>query len=258
MQRINTSTAVADKFGAGKSGFTDGNPATGVQATALNGDFFDHVQEEIAGVIEATGTALDPSNYGQMVIAIQAMIAAAINALPPADALPVGAIVPCPSTTPWDGFYIADGSTLTRADDADLWAYAQASGNIVDEVDWSLETSGSFSRGDGASTFRLPDLRGVGLRGFDGGRGLDGGRVFGTYQADQMQQITGELTAAGASIFGPSTGAFSSGVSSSSYGSSNPGSGFSSVSFDNSNSPGARVGSETRMINTAVNFCIKY
>lgn len=242
----------------GEAPYVDGDPEQDIEGDAVSAKAWEYPMREIVNAIVLGGIEPDDGDLTQLGQSIQALITAAINALPPADALPVGAIVPCPSTTPWDGFYIADGSMLDRTDDADLWAYAQASGNIVDEVDWSLETSGSFSRGDGASTFRLPDLRGVGLRGFDGGRGLDGGRVFGTYQADQMQQITGELTAAGASIFGPSTGAFSSGVSSSSYGSSNPGSGFSSVSFDNSNSPGARVGSETRMINTAVNFCIKY
>jgi microcystin-dependent protein len=41
-----------------------------------------------------------------------------------------------------------------------------------------------FGCGDGATTFNLPDLRGVVPRGWDDGRGLDPSRVFGSYQAD--------------------------------------------------------------------------
>lgn len=39
----------------------------------------------------------------------------------------------------------------------------------------------------------LPDMRGVGPRGWDHGRGLDPGRVLGSYQADAIQNITGTI-----------------------------------------------------------------
>ena len=39
-----------------------------------------------------------------------------------------------------------------------------------------------FGEGDGATTFGLPDLRGLFPRAVDDGRGLDPGRVFGTFQ----------------------------------------------------------------------------
>lgn len=45
MHRIDTPTAQVDKFGAGKNGFTAGNPQTGELPTALDQDFFDSVQE---------------------------------------------------------------------------------------------------------------------------------------------------------------------------------------------------------------------
>ncbi len=42
MHRIDTKTAQKDKFGAGKNGFTRGNPQTGTPATDLDDDYFAH------------------------------------------------------------------------------------------------------------------------------------------------------------------------------------------------------------------------
>ncbi|HHH1143877.1 phage tail protein [Yersinia enterocolitica] len=74
MHRIDTPTAQVDKFGAGKNGFTRGNPQTGVPATALDDDYFDAVQEELAGVVEAAGFALNKANRAQLLAAIQHLI----------------------------------------------------------------------------------------------------------------------------------------------------------------------------------------
>lgn len=74
MHRIDTSTAQVDKFGSGKNGFTGGNPQTGELPTALDADFFDSVQEEIARVIESAGLALDKNNNSQLLAAIKALV----------------------------------------------------------------------------------------------------------------------------------------------------------------------------------------
>lgn len=74
MHRIDTPTAQKDKWGSGKNGFTDGDPATGVKATSLNAALFDSVQEEICNVIEKNGITLDKSKNDQLFAAIQAMI----------------------------------------------------------------------------------------------------------------------------------------------------------------------------------------
>ncbi|MGE4734435.1 hypothetical protein AB8919_05320 [Yersinia enterocolitica] len=71
MHRIDTPTAQVDKFGAGKNGFTRGNPQTGAQATALDDDYFDAVQEEIVGVIEGAGIALNKANRTQLLTALK-------------------------------------------------------------------------------------------------------------------------------------------------------------------------------------------
>lgn len=74
MHRIDTSTAQKDKFGAGKNGFTRGNPQTGTPATDLDDDYFDMLQEELAGVVEATGVSLDKSKHNQLLTALKALL----------------------------------------------------------------------------------------------------------------------------------------------------------------------------------------
>jgi len=74
MHRIDTSTAKKDKFGAGKNGFTGGNPQTGELPTALDADFFDSIQEEVAAVIEAAGISLAKTNNAQLLAAIKALV----------------------------------------------------------------------------------------------------------------------------------------------------------------------------------------
>jgi hypothetical protein len=74
MRRISTATKVTDKFGLGKHGFTNGNAVSGVPATDMEDVWFDHVQEEIAGVVEGTGGTLDPNNRGQLLAAIQKLL----------------------------------------------------------------------------------------------------------------------------------------------------------------------------------------
>ena len=71
MHRIDTPTAQVDKFGAGKNGFTRGNPQTGVPATALDDDYFDAVQEELVGIVEAAGITLKKTDRAQVLAALK-------------------------------------------------------------------------------------------------------------------------------------------------------------------------------------------
>ncbi|RQQ49534.1 phage tail protein [Burkholderia stagnalis] len=94
----------------------------------------------------------------------------------------VGQIVFEPRTTVRAGFLKANGALVNRADYPRLWAYAQASGALVSEADWGKSRSGCFGMGDGATTFRLPELRGEFIRCWDDGRGVDGNREIGSLQ----------------------------------------------------------------------------
>lgn len=71
MQRINTSTAETDAFGPDRPGFTDGNAGLLIPATALNSDFFNNAQEELARCVESNGDTCTPidateQNYFQL------------------------------------------------------------------------------------------------------------------------------------------------------------------------------------------------
>lgn len=68
------------------------------------------------------------------------------------------------------GYSLCDGGAVSRTANPKLFA--------------AIGTT--YGAGDGSTTFNKPDLRGVVPRGLDGGRGLDTGRVLGSYQADAV------------------------------------------------------------------------
>ncbi|ELW7744422.1 TPA: hypothetical protein JS358_002669 [Escherichia coli] len=74
MHRIDTKTAQKDKFGAGKNGFTRGNPQTGTPATDLDDDYFDMLQEELCSVVEASGASLEKAQHDQLLTALRALL----------------------------------------------------------------------------------------------------------------------------------------------------------------------------------------
>jgi len=81
------------------------------------------------------------------------------------------------STAP-TGFLSCDGSAVSRVTYASLFARI---GTV-------------HGAGDGATTFNLPDLRGEFIRGWDDGRGIDAGRVFGSSQSDEFKSHTHDMT----------------------------------------------------------------
>ena len=82
--------------------------------------------------------------------------------------MPVGTFFWHTGTTPPPGGIVLDGELRSRAAFPDLWAFAQASGNIsVDDASW---TEGQYSPGDGATTFRVPKVDDRFIRGKSGTR----------------------------------------------------------------------------------------
>lgn len=162
MQRISTLNAVLNLFGLGKSGFRDGNKALNLNPTEFSAAWCNAIQEELAAIPESIGAVLDPNNNGQVLASIIQLIiqggAPGIIGFYAANAIPTG-------------WLKCNGALVSRTTYANLFAKI---GTV-------------YGVGDGATTFALPDFRGEFLRGFDDGRGIDTGRVFGSLQSDQLQ-----------------------------------------------------------------------
>lgn len=82
--------------------------------------------------------------------------------------VPTGAIFYFPTNSPPDGYLEANGGAISRATYSNLFSVIGT----------------QYGGGNGATTFNLPNLRGVFVRGVDNGRGLDPGRTLGSYQED--------------------------------------------------------------------------
>jgi len=143
------------------------------------------------------------------------------------------------------GWLICDGSLVSRTTYAKLF---QAIGT-------------TYGAGDGSTTFQLPDFRGVFMRGWDNGRGLDPGRVIGSYQEDQVEKHKhvmgwGEADA-GAGEFGSTAEAGHPGSNATDtdnhYYYTNDGSDYGGNVVNTS----GLIGNETRPKNVAVNILIK-
>lgn len=89
----------------------------------------------------------------------------------------VGNIVYRASTNIPGNMLICNGAAISRTEYATLFN----------------DIGTTFGEGDGSTTFNIPDLRGVFIRGLDQGRGLDPDRQLGSYQEDAQQNITGEI-----------------------------------------------------------------
>lgn len=99
---------------------------------------------------------------------------------PLASSVPVGveAFFSCDDTALPFGWLPLNGNVLSRLVYPQLWSYAEGSGNIVDEADKPNNPS-AFGRGDGTSTFSLPDKRGTYSAYQDDGASVDSSLILG-------------------------------------------------------------------------------
>lgn len=152
------------------------------------------------------------------------------------SAMPAGSVIPFAGTSAPSGYLVADGSAVSRTTYADLFAVIGT----------------TFGAGDGSTTFNLPDLRGIFIRGA-GSQTISSVTYSGTYGTKQGDQLQGHHhdipanfsnntagnvnpmgSASGTSGYLPSAGAISDGTNGT-----------------------PRVGSETRPANISLTYIIK-
>ncbi|MXC39202.1 integrase [Escherichia coli] len=252
MHRIDTKTAQKDKFGAGKNGFTRGNPQTGTPATDLDDDYFDMLQEELCGVVEASGASLEKGRHDQLLTALRALLLSRKNpfgdiksdgtvktalenlGLGEGSALPVGVPVPWPSATPPTGWLKCNGAPFSAEEYPELAKVYPAN--------------------------KLPDLRGEFIRGWDDGRGVDTGRGLVTWQDWAQMNIHGSLSGVAILVNGQGTGAIKINTSSNSskWSTGTPEIGLiRDITFDTSKVEGMKVADEVRPRNIAFNYIVR-
>lgn len=154
MHRIDGPGATVDGL------FTEGDPASGMPATTVTGNWLNAVQEEIANAIESFGEELDKPDNTQLAAILQAIT------------MPAGAVQPFARSTAPAGWLVCNGQPISRSTYASLFA--------------AIGTT--FGAGNGTTTFNLPELRGEFIRGLDNGRGVDAGRVLGSAQTEGLQR----------------------------------------------------------------------
>lgn len=152
---------------------------------------------------------------------VDAAVAAAQSAAAAAARVPAGAVQAFAMSSAPTGWLKCDGTAVSRTTYADLYT--------------AIGTT--FGVGDGSTTFTLPDLRGEFVRGYDDGRGVDSGRVFGSAQADELKAHTHTLPR------GDSNAGFGAFQNESTGG--------------GTNASGSTGGAETRPRNIALLYCIK-
>jgi len=129
----------------------------------------------LVAVPNSTGNGWNVTSYQRAAtapdFATNASVAAAIAAL---ILVPPGTVMHTAASTAPSGYIKANGGAVSRTTYAALFG---AIGTI-------------YGAGDGSTTFNVPDLRGEFVRGWDDARGVDAGRAFGAFQADQVGSHT--------------------------------------------------------------------
>lgn len=175
--------------------YIDANPAAGIEGSAVPAAAVEGPQRELHNLIDGLGGTPDPEDFTQVFALLLSSFAVAsgradqvfrvaeavgqsdavplaqLEALLSAASTPAGTVIWFGASSAPAGYLIANGSAVSRATYADLYA--------------AIGTT--YGAGDGATTFALPDLRGEFVRGWDAGRGVDSGRVFGAAQGGLLE-----------------------------------------------------------------------
>jgi microcystin-dependent protein len=153
--------------------------------------------------------------------------------------VPAGAVMAFAMNSAPSGWLAADGAAVSRSEYARLFTAVGTAHGV----------------GNGSTTFNLPDLRGIFVRG-SGSQTISGityNKTFAAKEGDAFQNFTGTITTTIDLLSG--TGAFAAGSAGSSFRPTGANT-TRGVTFDPSTV--ARTSTETRPANIALLYCIKF
>jgi len=146
------------------------NVLDGVTATAAEINFATDLADGVTATTDelnildgVTATAAELNFMGGATSAIQTQIDNIVTT-------PSGAIMNFAMNAAPTGWLKANGATVSRSTYSALFT--------------AIGTT--FGAGNGSTTFKIPDLRGEFVRGWDDSRGIDSSRAFGSAQADAL------------------------------------------------------------------------
>ena len=174
----------ARSYFVGNVGIGTANPATALHVrpnTSTTGVIIDQV---------GAGAILDVRDGGVSKFVVDAQGNVGIGTATPKALLHMIGDIRCPVFTGMiayfamdavpTGWLLCNGSIISRSTYASLFSVIGT----------------TYGVGDGLLTFGIPDLRGEFIRGADKSRGVDTGRVVGTYQAQSVEQHTHWISSA--------------------------------------------------------------
>jgi len=184
------------------------------------------------------GTIVDADVSASAAIAASKLATSAQQAL-----LPAGAVMPFAMNSAPAGWLAADGTAVSRSTYATLFAAISA-------------THGS---GDGSTTFNLPDLRGIFVRGsgsqtISGTENITYTKTFAAKEQDALQGHRHATSVTNGTLYGGS-GAVAFGGSGGNFGAASVA--VTNPTTDTTNGT-PRTASETRPANIALLYCIKF
>lgn len=207
--------------------------------TSTNGDLlvYEHNSEKwfgtsffslLTGSI-GPGITFNPNTF-KIEAAIQSAIQSAVtSAVEKFRFVPTGAIIPFPALTIPLGWVACNGQELNKTISANEDLF-----NVL-----------GYAYGGSADLFRVPDLRGYFIRGWDDNRGIDPGRALGSNQEDILKSHTHSF------VWGQNAGTASASTAGSTVSNFNFKADITGDHIENTG------GTETRPKNVAMIHCIK-
>ena len=176
--------------------FSPGIPEAGQKATVVTYDFMNALMMEIINPILQAGLTLDKNDNTQLYQAIVQIVSDVSGA-------EIGKVEYFARRTPSERYLKCNGLSIgsatsgaTARANADtlalyriLWADFENFVLPIQDSEGVVTTRGASADADFAANKRLPllELRGEHIRVWDDGRGVDAGRSFGSFQADDVK-----------------------------------------------------------------------